>query len=156
MSKKQPGRLICFVVLLVAGSALADSGIYKWTDRYGRTHFTDSPPPASSAEEVTLNRINSYDAPSRITIEKVLNLGRQEIVLYSATWCGVCKRARAFLDRLGVPYREYDVENSRKGRRDFERLNARGVPVILVGDQRVNGFSKSRLTNMLRNAGYEV
>lgn len=31
-----------------------------------------------------------------------------------------------------------------------------GVPVILVGDKRMNGFDEARLTDMLRGAGYSI
>jgi len=31
---------------------------------------------------------------------------------------------------------------------------ARGVPVIVVGAQRMNGFSEARLAQMLKSAGY--
>ena len=33
-----------------------------------------------------------------------------QIVLYSASWCGACKKARRFLDGLGVRYQEKDIE----------------------------------------------
>lgn len=36
---------------------------------------------------------------------------------------------------------EYDVEKSSKGKRDFKRLGGTGVPIILVGQKRLNGFS---------------
>jgi hypothetical protein len=33
-------------------------------------------------------------------------------------------------------------------------MGARGVPVILVGTQRMNGYSEERLAAMLKAAGY--
>ena len=43
----------------------------------------------------------------------------QEVVLFSTSWCGACKKAKAFLDQRGVPYMEYDVEKSATARRQF-------------------------------------
>ena len=69
--------------------------------------------------------------------------------MYSAEWCGICKRAKSFMDSEGIPYKEYDVDESSKGKRDFKKLNGKGVPIFLVGDQRMNGFSPKRLLAML-------
>jgi len=72
--------------------------------------------------------------------------------MLSATWCGVCKRARNWLAQNGVPFTEYDVERDQKGIEEYRRLGARGVPIILVGEQRMDGFSAKRLEAMLVKA----
>jgi hypothetical protein len=41
-------------------------------------------------------------------------------------------------------FSEYDVDKSSKGKRDFKKLGGKGVPVILVGKQRMNGFSAGK------------
>ena len=74
----------------------------------------------------------------------------RQVVMYSTTWCGVCKRAKGYFRERDIPYREYDVEKSAKGRRDYQRLKGRGVPIILVGDQRMNGFSRDRFESIYR------
>ena len=66
-----------------------------------------------------------------------------KVIMYSAVWCRVCKRAAEYFRLHDVPYREYDIEHSTKGIRDYKRLNGRSVPIILVGDQRLDGFSES-------------
>jgi hypothetical protein len=38
----------------------------------------------------------------------------------------------------------------------YRRLQARGVPVILPGKQRMNGFSESGMRMMLCNAGHRL
>jgi len=42
----------------------------------------------------------------------------------------------------------YDIETSKKGKRDFIKLKARGVPVILVGKKRMNGFDVRKFEAM--------
>ena len=51
--------------------------------------------------------------------------------------------AKAYFKANRIPFVEYDVEKSAKGRRDYKRLRAKGVPVIVVGGKRMNGFSRS-------------
>ena len=62
--------------------------------------------------------------------------------MYSASWCGLCKKAKAYFKAEGISYTDYDIENSRKGRTGYKRLKGTGVPIIIVGDERMNGFSK--------------
>ncbi len=63
--------------------------------------------------------------------------------MYSTAWCATCKRAKRYFEKNGIPYVEYDIETSAEGRSDYMRLGGRGVPIILVGDRRLNGFSPS-------------
>jgi glutaredoxin len=79
---------------------------------------------------------------------------RQPVQIFTTAWCGYCRRAKAQLATRGVPYPEIDVEESDSGRREFAALRGRGVPVILVGSQRMDGYDADRLDAMLRGAGY--
>ena len=75
------------------------------------------------------------------------------ITLFSTTWCGYCKKARAYLQARGTPFQEIDVESSAQGQSEFRSLGGRGVPVILVGNQRMDGYSEGTLAGMLQQAG---
>jgi glutaredoxin len=74
------------------------------------------------------------------------------VTLYSASWCGVCRRARSYFNRNRIPFTEYDVEQSERGRQDYRALQGRGVPIILVGATRMNGFSPDAFDAMYRSA----
>ena len=63
--------------------------------------------------------------------------------MYATSWCPYCAKARAYFARRGIAYVEIDIEKSREGRAEYDRLGARGIPVILVGSQCMNGFSES-------------
>ena len=73
--------------------------------------------------------------------------------MYSASWCVVCKRARDYFRRQGIAFAEYDIDTDPRGRREYQALGARGVPVILVGDKRMNGFSEEKFARLYRQAG---
>jgi glutaredoxin len=79
---------------------------------------------------------------------------KAEVKMYATAWCPYCSKARAYFARRGIAYVEIDIEKSREGRAAYDRLGARGVPVILVGTQRMNGFSEARLSQLLADAGY--
>ena len=134
----------CFAISLASGSVCAE--IYQWTDAQGNKHFGDRPPTSSSAQQITVD-INSYESVTTESFEAFSSshvTGRKTVIMYSTTWCGICKRARHFFQAQKIPFREYDVEKTEKGQRDYKKLNGRGIPIILVGDKRMNGFSAGR------------
>jgi glutaredoxin len=72
------------------------------------------------------------------------------ITLYTTRNCAHCKRAKQYLQSLGLRFAEWDVNHSARGKKEFARLGARAVPVIVVGDQRIDGFDRRRLDAALK------
>jgi len=145
-------RLVLILLMLLPIAASA--GVYSWTDDNGKVQFGDRPPIDREVQAINV-RVNTYEAPSGTTGVDLPAASKGKIILYTTQRCGYCRMAKQFLKRKNISYTEYDVETSKKGKRDFKKLNGTGVPVILIGDQRMNGFSEGRLTSMLKSAGYE-
>ena len=124
--------------------------MYKWTDTEGKVHFSDHPVGAVNAEEI---KIRTFSGPAEV-VQDENSFGAREVKILTATWCGVCKRAKAYLAAKGIYFSEYDVETNDIGKQEYKRLAGKGVPIILVGKQRMDGFSSTRLDEMLKNAGY--
>ncbi|SER98722.1 glutaredoxin family protein [Actinokineospora terrae] len=56
------------------------------------------------------------------------------VVLYSAGWCGDCRRAKSWLTTNAIPFTEIDVENDPESR-DIAVALAEGrrtIPVLLL------------------------
>lgn len=64
------------------------------------------------------------------------------VVLYATDWCGYCRQARALLAEKGVQYTEYDIEKSAEGKRQYDALGVRGVPVLNINGTVVKGFDR--------------
>ena len=68
------------------------------------------------------------------------------IVMYSTAWCGVCKRARRYMQEQGIPFTEYDVDTNVQARNEYLLLNPRrSVPTLKIGNEVVVGFSPAAL-----------
>jgi glutaredoxin-like YruB-family protein len=68
------------------------------------------------------------------------------IVMYSTAWCGVCKRARKYMQEQGIPFTEYDVDNNVQAHNEYLLLNPRrSVPTLKIGNEVVVGFSPAAL-----------
>ena len=146
---------LLFIANLCSHPVLAAGAIYKWKDANGRVHIGDSPPDPSAAEQLSV-RVNTYKSGSAGDVERPVIPSAKKVVIYTTARCGYCRKAKAYFTSKGVPYQEYDIEHSEKGQRDFKKLKGSGVPIILVGDQRLNGFSESRVGAALKKAGYSL
>ena len=76
------------------------------------------------------------------------------VKMYATSWCPYCAKARAYFSKRGIAYTEIDVEKSAEGRAEFRKLGGRGVPLIVVGTERMSGYSEARLAQLLSEAGY--
>lgn len=75
---------------------------------------------------------------------------QQHVVLYATDWCGYCKQTRRFLDSKGIPYKEFDIEKSAEGRKAYEALGGRGIPLIDVNGTIIRGFSEQEILAALK------
>ena len=138
-----PRLLFIALLLLTSGS---NGAIYKWVDENGKVYFTDNPPDDTHTEEVEL-RINTYTS---VEIRPLLErLGKKDkVVIYGTTWCHTCDKAKHYFRKNNIPYVSYDVEKTRVGKMDFRLLRGKSVPIIIVGNKRMNGFSVSRFESL--------
>lgn len=132
----KPWMFLTAVLLIVATSAEAQ--IYKWVDAQGQTHYSDKKPPAQGVEEVAVE-INTYQSVSYKTLAQDAG---NTLKLYATSWCGYCKQARQYLKSQGIDYVEYDVEHDEKAKLEFQAMGATGVPVLVLGDRQMKGFSE--------------
>ncbi|MEO8005212.1 MAG: glutaredoxin family protein [Betaproteobacteria bacterium] len=150
--------IACLVSMLLVAAGLAVADMYKWVDESGKTHYTDSPPPGKKAQKLDL-KINSIAGPPVVSAftggaaSTSNSAAAAKVKVYGATWCGYCKRAKAYLQARRTPFEDIDVERSAQGQSEFLALGGRGVPVILVGDQRMDGYRQETLEGMLKHAG---
>lgn len=136
----------------VLAVAAASAEIYRWTDSNGKAHFSDRPSVAYSSETVEL-RINTYEGVSYESAKAETESGngvRNDVIMYSAAWCGVCKRARRYFQQNRIAFTEYDIDSNARARTAYRKLGAKGVPVILVGNRRMNGFSAEGFEKLYR------
>ena len=62
------------------------------------------------------------------------------VEIYTKSWCGFCKRAKAHLDRKGIAYREIDVTTDALREREMVQRSKRlTVPQIFIDGQHLGG-----------------
>lgn len=144
--------LVLLLALALAATAAAQT-IYRWTDANGKIHYTSEPPPNARASTIR-SRVSSYSAPAKVEPAPGAPAARatQSVVMYATSWCPWCAKARDYFAKSGIAYVEHDIEKSASAHAEFKRLGGRGVPLILVGREKMSGFSEQGFEDMLARA----
>jgi glutaredoxin len=101
-----------------------------------------------------------FEVSATATTSVAAPRGARQVIVYSASWCGVCKKAKRVLTAWGVPFEEKDIEASRAAQRELaEKAAARGfqpggVPVIDVDGHILQGLDERSLRQILVAEGY--
>jgi len=75
---------------------------------------------------------------------------RVPIVMFSTSWCGVCKRARTYFEKENIPFVDHDVDKNQAARAEYLALNPkRSVPTIKIGNEVIVGFSERTVESAL-------
>lgn len=76
-----------------------------------------------------------------------------EVTVYTAPWCGWCRRTLAYLDGRGVAYDNKDIEANPAHRRELlEKTGQTAIPVVEIDGQRIVGYSPRRMEQLLAQA----
>ncbi len=76
-----------------------------------------------------------------------------DVVMYSLSTCPFCQKAKALMEQRKVRFVERLIDQDEAARKEADALKIRGVPVIYVGDQRLQGFNEAKLVEMLQQHG---
>ena len=111
-------------------------------------HFSDKSDASRPSDSVEVKvKINSYESVSYETVASDEETKSEEqnggVIMYGTSWCKYCAKARRYFESSNIPFTEYDIEKNAAAKLQYDELGAKGVPVILVGNKRMNGFSVS-------------
>ena len=75
------------------------------------------------------------------------------VVVYTTSWCSVCKRAKKWMTAQRIDFEERDVEASMENARRMHAINARGgVPTFDIEGQTIIGFGESAVLAAIHRA----
>ena len=133
---------LCLVLLIVSTQSYGQ--LYKWVDADGNVHYGDDPPESAKLEQIVGDVISytsvSVEAYAFDPNKTADGNGAKTVVLFSTSWCGYCRQAARHFRKNNIPFTEHDIEKSAYAAREYKKLDGRGVPVILIGEKRMNGF----------------
>jgi glutaredoxin len=143
------------IFLAVATAGAQD--MYKWVDAQGNVTYQDQPPPGQEDDAAP------FAKDTEVAAELVAEKARQSITssvpvtLYSVPICDACDLVRIFLEKNGVPYTERDADQDPAAQKEMKDLTGQlSVPLLVIGDNVVNGYSSTAMKSQLINAGYTL
>ena len=80
-------------------------------------------------------------------------LNAPDVLMLGAAWCPACKAATRFFVKNNINYCEYDMEKNAIGAKLYQEVNGRGVPILFIGEHRIQGFNAETATRALQDAG---
>lgn len=163
-------RALLAIITLLLSFSLAGAEMYQWVAEDGSVTFKDTPPPASrKRKKVKVYNDNDFApappqqpatarsdkkpsnaAPQSVPPRKGRFSGTVE--MYVTEWCGYCKQAKSYMNSRGIPYVAYDIEKDSAARQRHKELGGRGVPLIIVGTNKMSGFSPETLEYYLNSS----
>lgn len=72
-----------------------------------------------------------------------------DVIMLGAWWCSYCYQAKKYFQQNSISYCEYDMENTATGRRLYEEHGSGAVPILLIGQYQLNGYSQRQIDTAL-------
>jgi glutaredoxin len=145
--------LLLGLTLAALASAAGAQTMYKWVDSQGRTHYTDTPPPAS-AKQKQEKKVGTAVPSAAMPYTLRQAVQTYPVTLYT-TDCGeACDNARQLLAKRGIPHTVKNAQLSDYQDELKKLVGAAEVPVLKVGGQTAKGFEASQWNILLDSAGY--
>ena len=153
-------------------TASGGSGFFKVIEANGTVRFVSDLAEVPAAQRPKAERLDlepidgtgnsNQRAPSQQTAKQLavaksappdaVASGNHEVVIYTTSWCGWCKKTRAWLDTKGIDYENRDVEENAAWAEEIHDLTGSGgVPVIVIDGEVIKGFNQAQMEKLLRS-----
>jgi glutaredoxin len=143
-----------FLLLVLAAGPLQAGDLYRWVDKDGTVHYTDTlpPPSAKRIEEKNLT-------PSVIQTTGLPYAARQAaknfpVTLYVSDCGETCDQAKKHLTRRGVPFTSKNADDPTVQEEMRKAFGGLQVPVLVIGGTTAKGYEASAWDAALDAAGY--
>lgn len=142
---------------------------FRYTDETGTVRFVSSleevPKGLRDSARPVGNRVQrsaSLPASKRQAREQVSRQAAaagiersfdHEVVVYTTSWCGWCRKTLAFLDEQGVVYENRDIEADDSYREELiDKTGTTTIPVVEIDGEIIRGYDPRRMAELLSSS----
>jgi len=168
--------IILVILIHISALGISSAEIYKWVDENGVTHYSDSPTEDIPGDTATENdEIQSADPPPADappssdetkngtldsdsfnildeTQEEEVAVNSPNVEIYETSWCGYCKKAKAFFRAGGIDFVAFDIEKDPQAAARMRTFtNRRAVPFVVINGQGISGYSVAAYEKALKD-----
>ena len=150
--------LIAALTLLITLTSTANATVYKTVGPDGKVVYTDQAPTDSK----TVATLNIAEQPTSPLPASVLKYQEQLAksadkrtheaapvrasvaipTLFSAAWCGYCRKAKSYMASHKIAFQEIDIDTESGARAYFEAGGGSGVPMLIVNGRVTRGYTE--------------
>ena len=145
------------VLMALCFTAAQAQTVYRIVGPDGKVSFSDKPPAAKENASATNARGQSLPlsgGSAALPYELRQVADRYPVTLYTSDNCAPCSSGRALLTSRGIPFSERTVTTAEDGDA-LQRLSGESsLPLLIIGGQKIKGFSDSEWSQFLDAAGY--
>ena len=132
------------------------AGQYRYIDEHGQVRLAARLEDIPERQRSTATSLSSPtpQARSRARADDIRAVNTADVTIYTTPSCGYCRAAIAHFKKAGIDYKNRDVEADEEARAEYLELTGgrRGVPVIVVGDAWIQGWSQPEFDRLLASA----
>ncbi|MBS1209870.1 MAG: hypothetical protein H6R19_2268 [Proteobacteria bacterium] len=147
--------LIVLSLMALLASLNVSAEVYRWTDKDGKVHYSDAPPPEVDAQPRRLHDNNI--GVDKLPYETRKAAEKFPITLYLDENCkDPCSSARQWLQQRKLPFGEKVLKTKDDGEA-FKQLTGKPqvfVPTLSIGSKFIEGFEPGEWSNAMTAAGY--
>jgi len=149
-------RALAIAALISCLDTQAQTNVYRWTDKDGKVHFSDTPPP-SDAKSSSQKRVGGgYVEQENLPYATQIAMRRNPVSLFTGADCGEpCSQGRELLSKRGIPFTERDAQGNPADAEALKKLvGGLEVPTLVIGESKIKGFEDQQWQSALDGAGY--
>jgi glutaredoxin-like YruB-family protein len=142
------------------------ASFYRYTDEAGSMHFVASLAEVPKqlrdrAQPVSRDGLQRAPAAAKPPPARAPRAARAEpalatnrdVIVYTTSWCGWCRKTLAFLDQNGIDYENRDIEADDAWREELEeKTGSTSIPVVEIDGELVRGYDPARIRKLLESS----
>ncbi|MDB5806854.1 MAG: hypothetical protein JWN73_4176 [Betaproteobacteria bacterium] len=141
--------------VMACAAAFGAQAQYKYIGPDGKVVYSDQPPPPNAKVLEKKGMSSGSAGSSDLPFALQTAVKNSPVTLYTAPSCGApCNDGRALLNQRGVPFSEKTISTPEDVTEFTKAVNAKQVPVLMVGKSKLSPFQPEDWNGALTNAGY--
>lgn len=146
-------RALFLLLTLAAGLSWAGD-LYRWVDKDGTVHYSDTLPPSSAKQVQEKNLTPSVIETSGLPYAAKQAAKSFPVTLYISDCGETCAEARQHLTRRGIPFATKNADDPAVQEEMRKKFGGLQIPILVVGNTTSKGYEAAAWDAALDAAGY--